>query len=80
VLTTVEVVEPSVVVRTPSLLPDIHIVVPSLLTTLRMLPVLKALVSAVVVLMLPAASTRPMTRLIAAEVEPVMAAVPSAAS
>src|SRR3954452_1810228 len=64
----------------PPLVPEIHRSVPFVLTALRGLPPLIASVSAVVASRTPAASTRAITRLIDADVDVVMLAVPTAAS
>src|SRR6516165_1289500 len=80
VLSCTEVVEPSVVYRTPPAAPPTQMFVPSVLVALRgLLPVAQS-VSAVVVSMLPFASTRPTTRLTVVDAVPATPAVPRAAS
>jgi hypothetical protein len=80
VLICVDVVAPSIAYLIPPVLPVIHRSSPSVLTAPRGLPPLAASVRAVVVSMVPVGSARPMTRLMAVDVEPVILAVPISVS
>jgi hypothetical protein len=80
VLIEVDIVAPNRAELRPATDPSIHMSVPLVLTELRGLPPLIASVSAVVVSTAPLESTRAMTRLMIADVELVMFAVPGSAS